>query len=154
MASTRNVVLFLRILLCITDEQITIDILNPKRSKTGGYFRIGEAPNRCHRYIMSIRAPSGRRAEHIDRSAAKVRRKKKHTLCVGPKDKALVDSARRVVDREDGLVSGSQSPGPSRNGPVLGIKNEAGRQISPRDEERRRGARSRVPHEAGGRGGR
>src|ERR1700730_4097548 len=84
-ASPCDVVVLLSVLLGVADEQVTIDLLNPKRRKSCWNFRIDKTAVCASRFVIAV--------EHINRAGTKVRRIEEITVDIGSKRHGLVDSA-------------------------------------------------------------
>src|ERR1700720_1466214 len=93
-SSTRHIVMLCRVLLCIGDEQATVDVLDAERRVSCWNRWIIEAAVGGHRHIHSIAARSGG-AEHVDSPGIEVGRKQENAVGVGAKDETLVNRAAR-----------------------------------------------------------
>src|SRR5215471_17559730 len=138
-----------RVLLCVADKKIAIDVLDAERRKPGRYLRIGEVA-----FEFLIRGGSEtRRAigrKNIDRAGVEVGREEEDTVDVDAKHETFVNrTASRIVDSNDRLTGVRNRSGPSGNRPVLGGENKAGGDVRPGDEKSRGRTRGRIPDEAG-----
>src|SRR5262249_17323047 len=147
-APARHVVMLSRILHCVSDKEIAVDVLDAegrKPSRNLWISKIAVNLSRCRR--SEAGRPIG--GEYVDRSGPKVRRKEKDAVWIGSENQTFVDRACRVIDGEDRLISRGQTARPSCNSSILGVPDECGRAGRARHEK----CRGRVPHEAGRSGG-
>src|SRR5262249_45778100 len=143
-AGTGHIVMHFRVLLCIADEQVAIDVLDAERRKTGRDIRIGEPAfdflTRC-----GYKTNGAIRRESIDFAGVKVSGKKKYTPWIGPEDETFVNrAASGIVDGDDCVTGVRNRSRPRRNRSVLGSEDEGSSDGRARDEE----GRGRVPDEA------
>src|SRR5215831_4262561 len=96
-----------RILLCIADEQIAIDILDAKRRIAGRDVGIGEsaADYIGGRQKFVARGTVG--GQNVDSSVVKVRSEKKYAFGIGANHKAFIDGGRRS-ECKDRVVGGQR----------------------------------------------
>src|SRR5262249_8660144 len=111
-APARHVVMLSRILHCVSDKKIAVDVLDAEGRKPSRNLRIRKGAidlSRCRR--PEAGRPIG--CEHVDRSGPKVRGKEKDAVNVGTENQTFVDRAWRVVDGEDRLIRRGQTTRPS-----------------------------------------
>ena len=112
MAPARHVVMLVRILHCVSDKEIAVDVLDAEGRKPSRNLRIRKVAVDLSRG----RSPEAGRpigGEYVDRSGAKVRRKEKDAVSVGAENETFVNRACRVVDGEDRLIRRGQTARPS-----------------------------------------
>src|SRR5215470_5565136 len=111
-APPRDVVVLCRILQCVRDKEIAVDVLDAEGREPSLNVRICEGTIDLTRF----RRPEAGRpisGKYVDRSGAEVRRKEKDAVNVGAENQTFVDRAWRVVDGEDRLVRWGQTARPS-----------------------------------------
>src|SRR5262245_55158816 len=98
-ARTRHIVVFLRILFGIGDEEVTVNVLDTEGREPSRNVRICKAAVDLRR---GRRPEAGRaiRGEYVDRSGPEVGRKEKDAVHVGAEHQTFIDRVRRVVDGE------------------------------------------------------
>src|SRR5262249_61256092 len=123
-AGTGNVVVLVGILLGIRHKELTADILNAERGKSGRDVRIGETAGECSRGEILI--------EDVDGAGMEIGRKKEVSVRITAQGEPLVDGTvvwgryRGIVNLKYGdLAIHARIPGGDRA--VLGGENEDAR---------------------------